>query len=77
MSNTNVYEVGMLDTYEKYKKGYIVSKYAKEYEEIHKGTTEKLDEILTNAKERKDFVWLNEIQKIKEDKKPSPQGEGR
>lgn len=77
VSNTNVYEVGMLDTYEKYKKGYIISKYAKEYEETHKEATEKLDEILTKAKERKDFVWLNEIQKIKEDKKPSPQGEDR
>ena len=64
LSNTNVYEIGMLDTYEKYKKGYIINNDAKEYEESHKEATKKLDKILESAKNRKDFAWLNEIPEV-------------
>ena len=54
----------MLDTYEKYKKGYIINNDAKEYEESHKEATKKLDKILESAKNRKDFAWLNEIPEV-------------
>lgn len=75
LSNTNVYEIGMLDTYEKYKKGYIINNDAKEYEESHKEATEKLDKILESAKNRKDFAWLNEIPEVKQENNPTYQGE--
>lgn len=51
LSNTNVYEVGMLDTYQKYKL----------QQEGNKDI--KLENILERAKGRKDFTWLNEANK--------------
>lgn len=51
LSNTNVYEVGMLDTYQKYKS----------QQEENKDI--KLENILERAKGRKDFTWLNEANK--------------
>ena len=75
LSNTNVYEIGMLDTYEKYKKGYIINDDAKEYEGSHKEVIKKLDEILESAKNRKDFAWLNEIPEVKQENNPTYQGE--
>lgn len=75
LSNTNVYEIGMLDTYEKYKKGYIINDDAKEYEGSHKEAIKKLDEILESAKNRKDFAWLNEIPEVKQENNPTYQGE--
>ena len=75
LSNTNVYEIGMLDTYEKYKKGYIINDDVKEYEESHKEATKKLDKILESAKNRKDFAWLNEIPEVKQENNPTYQGE--
>ena len=71
----DVYEIGMLDTYEKYKKGYIINDDAKEYEENHKEATKKLDKILEKAKNRKDFAWLNEIPEVKQENNPTYQGE--
>lgn len=61
LSNTNVYEIGMLDTYEKYKKGYILSDDAKLYEETHKEAASKIAEISKKAKQRIDYEWLNQI----------------
>ena len=54
----------MLDTYEKYKKGYILSDDAKEYEEIHKEAASKIAEISEKAKQRSDYEWLNQIPKV-------------
>lgn len=65
-SNANVYEIGMLDTYEKYKKGYIISEDAEEYEEKHPESAKKIEEICDKAKEREDFKWLNEIPTVEE-----------
>ena len=50
LSNTNVYEIGMLDTYEKQKKGYIISEDAKDYEEKYVEAANKLAEISEKAK---------------------------
>lgn len=61
LSNTNVYEIGMLDTYEKYKKGYIISQDAEKYEETYKEAAEKLAQISKSAKEREDYEWLKQI----------------
>ena len=66
LSNTNVYEIGMLDTYEKYKKGYIQSRDAVEYEEKHPDAVNKLAEISNKAKQREDYKWLNQIPTIEE-----------
>ena len=66
LSNTNVYEIGVLDTYEKYKKGYIISEDAKEYEEQHPEAAKKLAQISEKAKQRADFEWLNQIPNVKE-----------
>lgn len=66
LSNTNVYEIGMLDTYEKYKKGYINSKEIDEYEEKYPERAKRLEEISQRAKQNKDFVWLNQIPKAGE-----------
>lgn len=76
LSNTNVYEIGILDTYEKYKKGYVISEAAQEYEEKHKEAAKKLEEISKNAKQRRDFAWLNEKPE-KEVLSPEQQGENR
>ena len=61
LSNTNVYEIGVLDTYEKYKKGYIISEDTDEYEEKYPEAAKKLAQISERAKLREDFEWLNEI----------------
>ncbi len=66
LSNTNVYEIGMLDTYEKYQKGYIINQDAKKYEEEHAESTKKLKELLKKAKETKDFAWLRNIPSVEE-----------
>ena len=66
LSNTNVYEIGMLDTYEKYKKGYIQSRHAVEYEEKHPEAVNKLAEISNKAKQREDYKWLNQIPTVEE-----------
>lgn len=66
LSNSNVYEIGILDTYEKYKKGYIISEDAKEYEEENKEAASKLEQISKNAKQRRDFMWLNQIKTVQE-----------
>ena len=63
LSNTNVYEVGMLDTYQKYKL----------QQEGNKDV--KLENILERAKGRKDFTWLNEANK--EGQGYEGEGEGR
>lgn len=66
LSNTNVYEIGMLDTYEKYKKGYIISEDVKQYEEKYPERAQKIQEISQKAKQREDFKWLNEIPDVEE-----------
>ena len=66
LSNTNVYEIGVLDTYEKYKKGYIISQDAKEYEEQHEEAAKKLAQISEKAKQRADFEWLNKMPSVEE-----------
>ena len=65
-SNTNVYEIGMLDTYEKYKKGYIISEEVEEYEEEYPQAAEKIAQISEKAKQRKDFEWLKQIPTVEE-----------
>lgn len=76
LSNTNVYEIGVLDTYEKYKKGYVISEAAQEYEEEHKEAAKKIEEISKKAKQGRNFAWLNEKPK-KEAPNPEEQGESR
>ena len=61
LSNTNVYEIGMLDTYEKYKKGYIISEDADEYEKKYPNAAMKIAQISERAKQREDYEWLKEI----------------
>lgn len=76
-SNTNVYEIGILDTYEKYKKGYIISEDAKEYEAKYPQAAKKLEEISEKLKQRRDFEWLSQIPPVeKVVEKYSPQYEG-
>ena len=66
LSNTNVYEIGILDTYEKYGKGYMISEDAKKYEEEHQEAAKKLKELSEKAKQRKDFAWLTKIPEVKQ-----------
>ncbi len=66
LSNTNVYEIGMLDTYEKYLNGYIISEDAKKYEEEHQEAAKKLKELAEKAKQRKDFAWLTKIPEVQQ-----------
>jgi len=66
LSNTNVYEIGMLDTYEKYKKGYINNEEIDEYEGKYPERARKIEEISQKAKQRKDFLWLNQIPPVQE-----------
>lgn len=65
-SNSNVYEIGMQDTCEKYKKGYTISQNATEYEGENPQDVQKLRDISNKAKQRKDFEWLNEIPTVEE-----------
>ena len=65
-SNANVYEIGMLDTYEKYKKGFIISEDAQDYEEKHPESAKKIEEICNRAKRKEDFEWLNTIPTVEE-----------
>ena len=67
LSNTNVYEIGMLDTYEKYKKGYIKkSEDVEEYEEKYPEGAEKISEISEKAKQKIDYEWLKQMSTVEE-----------
>lgn len=63
-SNANVYEIGVLDTYEKYKKGYIINSETEEYEKLNKQSAKKLEEISEKVKKKTGYEWLNEIPSI-------------
>ena len=63
-SNANVYEIGILETYEKHKRGYIISEDAVEYEQKNPQAAQKIKEISEKAKQRRDFEWLGKIPKL-------------
>lgn len=65
ISNSNAYEIGILDTYEKYRKGYMHSDKADDYEKNNPKAITKLREISDKLRTKKDFVWLNNIKPYK------------
>ena len=66
LSNANVYEMGVADSYLKYQKGYIISEDAEEYEEENPEAAQKLKEIIENLQEGKDFAVLRQMPSAEE-----------
>lgn len=66
LNNSNIYEIGVLDTYERYKKGYINSEEVEEYEKSYPARAKNLEQILESAKQSKKFDWLDKIPNVED-----------
>ena len=61
VSNANVYEIGMVDSYEKYKNGYIISEEAQEFEKQNPESSKKLEEIIEMVKQKRKLGFIDNI----------------
>lgn len=66
LSNANVYEMGVADSYLKYQKGYIISEDAEEYERTNPKAAQKLKGIIESLQENKDFAVLRQMPTAKQ-----------
>ena len=55
ISNANIYEIGVADSYEKYQKGYIVNEDAQEYEQENPQSAQKLGEIVEKLNKKEEL----------------------
>lgn len=66
VTNANVYEIGMADTHEKYKKGYIVSKDAEEFERENSEAAKKLADIIKNLIYTRHMTYITRMPTVEE-----------
>ena len=66
VSNANIYEIGVADSYEKYRKGYIVNGDAQEYEQENPQSVQKLRKIVENLKQKRGITQVTKILPIEE-----------
>ncbi len=64
VSTANIYEIGIAESYEKYKKGYIISDDGKEFEKTHPEAIACLNEAVENIKKRNGVTYIAEIPDI-------------
>ncbi len=65
-SNANIYEIGMADSYDKYKKGYIISEDAQDFERSHPDTVQRLNQIIEDVKSKRKMVYITSTLPAKE-----------
>lgn len=58
VTNANIYEIGMVDTHDKYRKGYIVSEEAEEFERAHPEATKQLDSIVEGLIKTRNMTYV-------------------
>ena len=66
ITNANIYEIGMVDTYDKYRKGYIVSEAAEEFERLHPESTKKLDNIVEDLIQTRNMTYVMKTPSVEE-----------
>lgn len=66
VTNANVYEIGMVDTHDKYRKGYIVSEEAEAFERMHPEATKKLDSIVDELIKRRNITYVTKTMSVEE-----------
>ena len=66
ITNANIYEIGMVDTYDKYKKGYIVSEDAVEFEKENPTAAQKLATIVEELKRRRHMTYVTQTPPVEE-----------
>lgn len=66
ISNANIYEIGVADSYEKYQKGYIVNEDAQEYEQENPQSAQKLGEIVEKLKQKRGIAQVAKILPVEE-----------
>lgn len=66
VTNANVYEIGMVDTHDKYRKGYIVSEEAEEFERMHPEATKKLDSIVERLIKTRNMTYVTNTMPVEE-----------
>ena len=66
ITNANIYEIGMVDTHDKYRKGYIVSEEAEEFERLHPEATKKLDNIVENLMQTRNMTYVMKTPSVEE-----------
>lgn len=66
VSNANIYEIGMVTSYDRYKKGYIISEDAQEFEEKHPEIAEKLASIVEELKEKRNMTYVTRVPKAED-----------
>lgn len=73
ISNANIYEIGVADSYEKYKKGYIISEDAQEYEAQNPKSVQKLGKIVERLKRKRGIKQVADILPVEEFIKTFPE----
>lgn len=66
VSNANIYEIGVADSYEKYQKGYIINEDAQEYEQKNPQSVQKLGEIVEKLKQKRGITQIIKILPVEE-----------
>ena len=66
ITNSNIYEIGIVDTYEKYRKGYINNPEAEEYEKENPEVKETLSNIVKDLEKKKEFQIFKDIIPVEE-----------
>ncbi len=81
ITNANIYEIGMVDSYDKYKKGYIISPDAVEFERAHPKAANKLNGIVRELKGKRKMVYVERtppveqlIEQYRKAQAPVPEG---
>lgn len=66
ITNANIYEIGMVDTYDKYKKGYIISEEAAEFEKRNPEAAQKLASIVEDLKQKRHMTYVTQTPPVEE-----------
>lgn len=66
ITNANVYEIGIVDTYDKYKKGHIISEDAAEFERKNPEAAEKMADITEDLKKKRRMTYMEQTPPVEE-----------
>lgn len=66
VTSANIYEIGMVDTYDKYKKEYIVSEEAEEFERMHPEATNQLADVVENLIQTRHMTYVEKTPSVEE-----------
>lgn len=66
VTNANIYEIGMVDTCDKYKKGYIISEEAEEFEKRHPEAANQLADIVEDLIQTRHMAYVEKTPSVEE-----------